>query len=208
MLSYAAGDLEGFELLYRRHSQSIYRFFYFGTHGDKSLSAELYEDVWLTVVRGRARYTNEITFTDWLYHSAWARLHDHLRIHPLSDHIAGDHALADNSVQSCVVSISDFRKREQAETNSVLSQTIDSQKTVVESAADEESAGVTLLGSISQLSPEHKEVVLLRFCFSMNNQEISDFLDVNKSVVDKTVKEAVKVLRSDVDTAKEDLSDG
>ena len=154
------------------------------------------------MVRGRARYTNEITFTDWLYHSAWARLHDHLRIHPLSDYTAGDHALGDNSVQSSVVSISEFRKREQPEANSVLSQTVDSQKTVDESTAGEESAGVALLSSISQLSPEHKEVVLLRFCFSMNNQEISDFLDVNKSVVDKAVKEAVKVLRSDINAAQ------
>ena len=83
MMSFAAGDCEGFEVLYRRYSGAIYRFFYFGTHGDKSLAIELFQDVWMTVIRGRARYTNEINFVDWLYHSAWARLHDHLRLHTL-----------------------------------------------------------------------------------------------------------------------------
>jgi len=35
----------------------------------------------------------------------------------------------------------------------------------------------------------------------MNNQEIADFLDVGKSLVDRAYGEAVKMIRNDLDTA-------
>ena len=203
MLSFAAGDHEGFELLYRRYSESVYRFFYFGTHGDELLAAELFEDVWMTVVRGRARYTDEITFTDWLYHSAWARLHDHLRLHLL------DKAVDDETdpVQSSVVSINAGRDQSGSDVTednvSDHTNNIDQQGAGVDARTDKNKekcvpANAVLLECISQMNPEHKEVVLLRFCFSMNNQEIADFLDVNKNVVDRAYSEAVKVIRSDL----------
>jgi len=100
MLSFAAGDPDAFDLLYGRHKESIYRFFFYGTGGDQALAAELFQDVWMMVVRGRVRFTNDINFSDWLYHTAWARLHDHLRIHPVREN-NGDNS----SVKAKVVSI-------------------------------------------------------------------------------------------------------
>lgn len=85
MLSFAAGDPDAFDLLYGRHKESIFRFFFYGTGGDQALAAELFQDVWMMVVRGRVRFSNDINFSDWLYHTAWARLHDHLRIHPVKE---------------------------------------------------------------------------------------------------------------------------
>ena len=205
MLSFAAGDQEGFEVLYRRHSASVYRFFYFGTHGDELLAAELFEDVWVTVVRGRVRYTNEITFTDWLYHSAWARLHDHLRLHLLDRNIDDT-----DNVESSVVSIDAFRPQTQKDAltdeTSDIGNNTDTQNSEFEDQTEpagekHQPSNAALLTCISEMSPEHKEVVLLRFCFSMNNQEIADFLDVGKSLVDRAYGEAVKMIRSDLDTA-------
>jgi len=191
MLSFAAGDQEGFEVLYRRHSASVYRFFYFGTHGDELLA--------------RVRYTNEITFTDWLYHSAWARLHDHLRLH-LLDRTIDD---SDN-MESSVVSLDAFRPQPQKDSlageKSDIGGNTDTQNSECEDQAEltnekHTPANAALLACISEMNPEHKEVVLLRFCFSMNNQEIADFLDVGKSLVDRAYGEAVKMIRNDLDTA-------
>jgi len=169
MMSFAAGDREGFELLYRRHSASIYRFFYFGTHADQALATELYYDVWMTVVRGRMRYSNDINFTDWLYHSAWARLHDHLRLHSLELDLD---SLKPASKKSTVVSPST-------------------------AAVEQEKS---LVDAIQNLSPEQKEVVLLKFCFSMSNQDISDFIDVSKPTVDRITRESAVLLRAKVAT--------
>lgn len=138
-----------------------------------------------------------------MYHSAWARLHDHLRLHLL------DKAVDDETdpVQSSVVSINAGRDQSGSDVTednvSDHTNNIDQQGADVDARTDKNKekcvpANAVLLECISQMNPEHKEVVLLRFCFSMNNQEIADFLDVNKNVVDRAYSEAVKVIRSDL----------
>jgi|GEM_PF-5812739 len=193
MMSFAAGDREGFELLYRRHSASIYRFFYFGTHADQALATELYYDVWMTVVRGRMRYSNDINFTDWLYHSAWARLHDHLRLHSLELDLD---SLKPASKKSTVVSMAGFMSDDSSQSaDAAKSSKIGS--TPSTAAVEQEKS---LVDAIQNLSPEQKEVVLLKFCFSMSNQDISDFIDVSKPTVDRITRESAVLLRAKVAT--------
>ena len=192
MMSFAAGDCEGFEVLYRRHSGSIYRFFYFGTHGDKSLAGELFHDVWMTVVRGRMRYTNDINFVDWLHHSAWARLHDHLRLHSLEQDPDG---LRVTSKESNVVSIaSKSRSNEEIDSGSVA----DVSGQASENNTDESLPDTSLIDAIKNLSAEQKEVALLRYCFSMTALDIAEFIDVNKATVDRIARETGSVLRREV----------
>jgi len=83
MLLFSDGDVDGFQSLYDRHKQSIFQFFFYGTNGDSELASELFQDVWMTIVRGRKRFTKDICFIDWLRHVAWARLYDHLRMYPV-----------------------------------------------------------------------------------------------------------------------------
>ncbi len=195
MMSFAGGDYEGFNLLYRRHSASIYRFFYFGTHADTALAEELYYDVWLTVVRGRMRYTHDINFKDWLYHSAWARLHDHLRLHSLD---RDSDNLKTVSRESAVVSMAEFvAETDKARSDGLTSDVSDNSRndeTVVAEVEDDKS----LVDAIVNLSAEQKEVVLLRYCLSMSNQDIADFIDVGKSTVDRISREASGLLRRKV----------
>ena len=193
MMSFAAGDYEGFELLYRRYSAAIYRFFFFGTHADQVLTAELFYDVWITVVRGRARYTNDIVFSDWLYHSAWARLHDHLRLHSLDREID---SLKPVSRESTVVSMADFLSHSDvADKDAAVSEDSVPSTAITTIEAEEDNS---LIEALKNLSPEQKEVVLLRYCFSMSNQDISEFIDVSKSVVDRISREAASLLRQKV----------
>ena len=178
MLSYSAGDGEGFEVLYNRHKVSVYQFFYFGTDGDEILAGELYQDVWMTIVRGRKRYTKDIRFTDWLRHIAWARLYDHLRLHPtyhLESRQKPDVAepVAGEELPSNVVPIGstgfgvDFNAVSDAQ----------------------------LLQQLQSLSDDHREIVLLRFCFRMDFNEIAQFLDVARSSVNRLHREALVCLR-------------
>ena len=166
MLSYSAGDDQGFEMLYERHKDAVFRFFYFGTGGDRSLAGELYQDVWMTVVRGRKRYHKDISFTEWLHHVAWARLYDHFRLHP--------HPLGDREVTTA----------EPAGSNVVA----------LHPKQEEKEAG--LLDQMRLLSDEHREIVLLRYCFRMSYTDIAAFLDVARSSVSRLHREALISLRN------------
>ncbi len=176
MLSYSAGECEGFSALYDRHKTQVHRFFYFGTGGDEQLAGELFQDVWMTVVRGRKRFTKDISFADWLRHIAWARLYDHLRLHPsyLNNLSKGATEQTDESdLPENVVSIRrngfpiDINKLSDAQ----------------------------LLRQLQSLSDDHREIVLLRYCFRMDFNEIAGFLDVARSSVNLLHREAVMFLR-------------
>lgn len=173
MLSYSAGESEGFAALYERHKISVYRFFYFGSDGDEGLAGELFQDVWMTVVRGRKRFTKDICFSDWLRHIAWARLYDHLRLH--SSRLSEFPVAAEQT---------DFPENVVAIHPNGLALSFDAL------------SDAQLLHQLKSLTDDHREIVLLRYCFRMDFNEIARFLDVARSSVNRLHKEAVVCLRS------------
>lgn len=81
MMQYRGGELAAFELLYRRHKDPLYRYLLRGcAHAD--VAAELFQDVWASLVRVRASYEPRAKFSTWLYRMAHNRLIDHLRLVP------------------------------------------------------------------------------------------------------------------------------
>lgn len=78
MLRYRNGELVAFEQLYARHKNPMYRYLLRGC-GEPELAAELFQDVWASVVRSAARYEPRARFTTWLYRLAHNRLIDHYR---------------------------------------------------------------------------------------------------------------------------------
>jgi RNA polymerase sigma-70 factor (ECF subfamily) len=78
MLCYAAGDAAAFDLLYARHKGGTYR--YLLRHcGNAGLADEMFQDMWMNVIRVRATYAPTAKFTTWLYRIAHNRLVDHWR---------------------------------------------------------------------------------------------------------------------------------
>lgn len=182
MLLFSDGNIEGFERLYERHKQSIFQFFFYGTNGDAELSAELFQDVWMTIVRGRKRFTKDIHFIDWLRHVAWARLYDHLRMYPVSSparHLMETEGEADRSMDNNVVS---------------LTKRLPVSAPVL--AVDSNSNGKgCLLTTMQSLPDEQCEILLLRYCFKMDLNEIASFLDVARTSVNRLHKEALVSIR-------------
>ena len=78
MLAYAAGDAAAFDALYARHKGGAYRFVLRGC-GHAGVADELFQDVWMNVIRARASYVPSAKFTTWLYRIARNRLIDHRR---------------------------------------------------------------------------------------------------------------------------------
>jgi RNA polymerase sigma-70 factor (ECF subfamily) len=77
MLRYAGGDPGAFQQLYERHRGGLYR--YFLRQNNRSVAEELFQDVWMRVIKSRKRYRPEAAFKTWLYTLAHNRLVDHWR---------------------------------------------------------------------------------------------------------------------------------
>jgi RNA polymerase sigma-70 factor (ECF subfamily) len=78
MLRYAAGEAAAFDTLYARHKGGSYR--YLLRHcGNAGLADEMFQDLWMNVIRVRATYAPTAKFTTWLYRIAHNRLIDHWR---------------------------------------------------------------------------------------------------------------------------------
>jgi len=78
MLAYAAGDAAAFDSLYARHKGGVYRYLLRQSH-DARIADEMFQDVWMSVIRTRVRYEVAAKFTTWLYRIAHNRLIDHYR---------------------------------------------------------------------------------------------------------------------------------
>lgn len=78
MLAYRDGDAGAFDSLYARYRSRLYRHL---AHqcGNPRLAEELYQDVWLRVIRARADYEPLAKFSTWLFRIAHHRLVDHYR---------------------------------------------------------------------------------------------------------------------------------
>ncbi len=78
MLDYCAGDAAAFEVLYQRHRGGLYRYILRQCNNAR-IAEELYQDVWLNLIRARQRYKVQAKFTTYLYHMAHNRLIDYYR---------------------------------------------------------------------------------------------------------------------------------
>ena len=78
MLAYAGGDAGSFDRLYARHSGGTYRYFLRSLRNE-ALAHELFQDLWMNLIRARATYLVEARFATWLYRMAHNRLIDHYR---------------------------------------------------------------------------------------------------------------------------------
>jgi RNA polymerase sigma-70 factor, ECF subfamily len=89
MLAWAGGDAGAFEQLYRRHKDSLYRYFLRHVR-PPDLAGEAFQDVWQKVIQSRDRYRADAPFAAWLYTLAHHRLMDHYRSQRPNDEMPDD----------------------------------------------------------------------------------------------------------------------
>jgi RNA polymerase sigma-70 factor (ECF subfamily) len=78
MIAYRDGDGDAFQVLYARHRGGLYRYL-LRQCGVAALAEELFQDVWLNVIRASLRYSPDARFATYLYRIAHNRLIDHFR---------------------------------------------------------------------------------------------------------------------------------
>lgn len=78
MLCYRDGDARAFEELYRRHKGGLYRYLLRQCR-DAGAAQELFQDIWMNLVRARRSYAVSARFATYLYRLAHNRVIDHYR---------------------------------------------------------------------------------------------------------------------------------
>jgi len=78
MQRYRDGDAAAFNTLYARHKGPLYRYFLRQCESE-NLAEELFQDVWMKLIKARDRYEPRARFNTWLYTLAHNRLVDHYR---------------------------------------------------------------------------------------------------------------------------------
>ncbi len=78
MEQYRDGNARAFDLLYERHKGGIYRYL-LRQCNNAATAEELFQDVWMNLVRSHQRYTVQAKFTTYLYRMAHNRLIDYYR---------------------------------------------------------------------------------------------------------------------------------
>jgi len=78
MLAFAQQDQSAFEQLYARHKDALYR--YFLRHlSNESTCQELYQDLWMKVIKSKENYKPTAKFKTWVYTLAHNRMVDWYR---------------------------------------------------------------------------------------------------------------------------------
>lgn len=78
MSRYRDGDAGAFETLYQRHRGGLYRFVLRQCR-KQSVAEELFQDVWMRIIKARGDYEVTAKFTTWLYQVARNRVIDYHR---------------------------------------------------------------------------------------------------------------------------------
>ncbi len=170
MLSYKSGDAASFETLYQRHKGGLYRYI-LRQCKNESIAEELYQDVWMNVIKARERYEVKAKFTTWLYQVAHNRLIDHFR-----------------RMQTTAAAKPGESERNAEET---LARNQDQPEQKAEISAGMEK----LLILIEDLPVDQKQAFLLREEAGLSIQEIADVSGVNPETAKSRLRYAVNKLR-------------
>jgi len=78
LIAYQQGSDRDFEKLYKRHKNSLMGYLYRQCH-NQAHAEEMFQDVWLSVIRSRTTYKKKAKFKTWFYTIASNRLVDYYR---------------------------------------------------------------------------------------------------------------------------------
>jgi RNA polymerase sigma factor (sigma-70 family) len=171
MLLYRDGEAGAFDALYVRHKGGVYRYLLRQCR-DAAAAEELFQDVWMNLVRARSGYTVQAKFTTYLYHLAHNRLIDHYR--------KNGHAVVvslDEEEGEAALDLPDERERPADE------------------ALDSRRQAARLLELVAALPEVQREAFLLQQEGGMSVEEIAQATGVNRETAKSRLRYAMAKLR-------------
>jgi len=171
MAAWQQGDEAAFDTLYTRHKGPVYR--YLLRSVTPAVAAELAQEIWLNLIKARARYVPRAKFTTYLYRLARNRLIDHVRQTNRRPRLVAN---ADDEQFDPV----DVRASSQAE------------------LADAKDLGDAIRVALTALPDEQREAFLLREEAGMSLAEIADVTGVGRETAKSRLRYATAKLREEL----------
>jgi RNA polymerase sigma-70 factor (ECF subfamily) len=194
MTLYATGDVAAFETVYARHKGPLYRYF-FRQCGNPDTADELFQDVWLRIIKARERYEPKARFTTYMYQIAHNCLVDHFR--------KAGRSLRDGTGESAAEAIPDPIAQEfDPAFASARWSLVDWQQAQADSSPGPEAASsgeeraARLRSALDALPLEQREAFLLHEEAEMSLADIAAVTGVNSGTAKSRLRYAVKKLRS------------
>jgi len=175
MLAYAAGDAAAFDALYARHKGGVYRYLLRQCRQGAAVD-ELFQDVWMNLIRARASYTPTAKFATYLYRLAHNRLIDHYRASGVVSLVSAD----DEAHEDAVAALPANRGLEP------------------EVRAENRQLGERLKSAVAALPPPQRDAFLLQQEAGLSLDEIAELTGVGVETVKSRLRYAVNKLRSDL----------
>ncbi len=170
MLAYGDGDAAAFDRLYDRHRGGVYRYLLRQCR-NAALADELFQDVWMNLIRARSGYTVQAKFSTWLYRIAHNRLIDHFRRH-----------------DSAAVSLDD-------ETLPAIDEPEAPRSAQPETQAEVRQQAARLLELLDELPQEQREAFVLQQEGGLSVEEIAEATGVNRETAKSRLRYAIARLR-------------
>lgn len=185
MLAYAAGDAAAFDTLYERHKGGVYRYILRQCRHSGAVD-ELFQDVWMNLIRGRETYAPTAKFTTWLYRLAHNRLIDHYRASGHLTLVSAD----EESHEEAVAAIPGPRSDEPP------------------TRAENRELGERLRAAVSALPPAQREAFLLQQEGGLSLAEIAALTGAGAETVKSRLRYALAKLRENLADLDDDLREG
>jgi RNA polymerase sigma-70 factor (ECF subfamily) len=171
MLHYREGDAGAFDVLYGRHKGGLYRYLLRQCRS-AAAAEELFQDVWMNLIRARAAYTVQARFATYLYRLAHNRLVDYYR----RNGRVAETSLEDEAGEA-IVDPPDERERPQDE------------------ILDAKRQAGRLMQLIAELPESQREAFLLQQEGGMSVEEIAQATGVNRETAKSRLRYAMARLR-------------
>lgn len=191
MIAFAGGDADAFEVLVQRHQRAVLNFVYRSVR-DRARAEELLQEIFLRVVRARARYSQTAKFTTWLYTIARNLCVDESR----------------RAVHRRTVSLDAPRGNTMGgDTRNLLDTTAAHQPSL-----DEVARGPyrqqRIAAAIENLPVEQSEVFLLRQLQGMSFKDIAGIVGVTENTVKSRMRYALEKIRVELSDLDPRVPDG
>ena len=174
MLLYQAGDAAAFDRLYARHRTGLFRFITRQCHV-RGHAEELFQEVWMNLIKAREHYRVEAQFRTYLYTLAHNKLMDYFRRHAHADLALFEH---DGDAEPAVSKISASR--------------VDEPHVRFEAHAQ----GEAILRLLQKLPSPQREAFLLHHEGDMEVAEIAQAVGISFEAAKSRLRYAIAKLRA------------
>ncbi len=176
MLAYRDGDAGAFDTLYRRHKGAVYRYMLRQCR-NAGVADELFQDVWMNLIRARASYTVQAKFTTYLYKLAHNRLIDHYRKHGNAVMVSFDDDTEDHD-GAAVVAEPQAAPRDEPERHLDIKQ-----------------QAAQLLELLGALPESQREAFVMQYEGGLSVEEIADATGVTRETAKSRLRYALSKIR-------------